>query len=75
MVLKRVMMPFFFNIVMSKTYLIGKDAAVEDSIARIQNALADNHFNIIEQTWENPAPHVWWVHIRDADAPMRASGV
>ncbi len=60
---------------MSKTYLIGKDAALEDSIARLQSALADNHFNIIEQTWENPAPHVWWVHIRDADAPMNADFV
>lgn len=55
---------------MTKTYLTGKDAALEDSITRLQTALADNGFNIIEHTWSNPAPHVWWVHLRDADAPM-----
>lgn len=55
---------------MNKTYLTGKDAALEDSITRLQTALSDNGFNIIEHTWRNPAPYVWWVHIRDADAPM-----
>lgn len=55
---------------MTKTYLTGKDAALEDSITRLQAALSSSGFNIIEHTWSNPAPHVWWVHIRDADAPM-----
>lgn len=54
---------------MNKTYITGKDAALEDSIARLQGALADRGFNIIEHTWANPAPNVWWVHIRDADCP------
>lgn len=55
---------------MSKTYITGKDAALEDSISRLQSALSSRGFNIVEHTWSNPAPHVWWVHIRDADAPM-----
>lgn len=53
-----------------KTYILGKDAALEDSISRLQTALSDNGFNIIEHTWANPAPNVWWVHIRDADCSL-----
>ncbi|MBS9778192.1 MAG: YcaO-like family protein [Gammaproteobacteria bacterium] len=55
---------------MSKTYIAGKDAALEDSIEKLQLALSSRGFNIIEHTWANPAPNVWWVHIRDDDAPM-----
>lgn len=53
-----------------KTYIQGKDAALEDSISRLQRALSDNGFNIIEHTWSNPAPNIWWVHLRDADYPL-----
>ncbi len=52
-----------------KTYITGKDAALEDSIAKMQSALASHGFNIIEKQWGNPAPNVWWVHIQDADCP------
>lgn len=53
-----------------KTYIPSKDAALEDSISRLQTALSDNGFNIIEHTWANPAPNVWWVHLRDADCSL-----
>ncbi len=52
-----------------KTYITGKDAALEDSIAKMQMALSENGFNIVEKRWGNPAPNVWWVHIHDADCP------
>ncbi len=52
-----------------KTYITGKDAALEDSIATMQNALSKRGFNIVEKTWGNPAPNVWWVHIHDVDCP------
>lgn len=55
---------------MTQTYIPGKDAALEDSIARFQTQLADLGFNIEEASWLNPVPHVWSVHIRDKDCAL-----
>jgi ribosomal protein S12 methylthiotransferase accessory factor len=55
---------------MTQTYIPGKDAALEDSIARFQQKLQDLGFNIEEASWLNPVPHVWSVHIRDRDCPL-----
>jgi len=55
---------------MTQTFIPGKDAALEDSIARFQQKLRDFGFNIEEASWLNPVPHVWSVHIRDRDCPL-----
>ncbi|CAO97192.1 30S ribosomal protein S12 methylthiotransferase accessory factor YcaO [Erwinia tasmaniensis] len=55
---------------MTQTYIPGKDAALEVSIARFQQKLQDLGFNIEEASWLNPVPHVWSVHIRDRDCPL-----
>lgn len=55
---------------MTQTFIPGKDAALEDSIARFQQKLQDFGFNIEEASWLNPVPHVWSVHIRDRDCPL-----
>ncbi|QCR36558.1 30S ribosomal protein S12 methylthiotransferase accessory factor YcaO [Nissabacter sp. SGAir0207] len=55
---------------MTQTFIPGKDAALEDSIARFQKKLTDLGFNIEEASWLNPVPHVWSVHIRDRDCPL-----
>ncbi|MBY4837634.1 30S ribosomal protein S12 methylthiotransferase accessory factor YcaO [Pantoea sp. DY-5] len=55
---------------MTQTFIPGKDAALEDSIARFQQKLKDLGFNIEEASWLNPVPHVWSVHIRDRDCPL-----
>ncbi|GAA3902631.1 30S ribosomal protein S12 methylthiotransferase accessory protein YcaO [Gibbsiella dentisursi] len=55
---------------MTQTFIPGKDAALEDSIARFQQKLIDLGFNIEEASWLNPVPHVWSVHIRDRDCPL-----
>lgn len=55
---------------MTQTFIPGKDAALEDSIARFQQKLQDLGFNIEEASWLNPVPHVWSVHIRDRDCPL-----
>ncbi|MBG6241408.1 MAG: 30S ribosomal protein S12 methylthiotransferase accessory protein YcaO [Candidatus Symbiopectobacterium sp. Dall1.0] len=55
---------------MSQTFIPGKDAALEDSIARFQQQLRDLGFNIEEASWLNPVPNVWSVHIRDKDCPL-----
>jgi ribosomal protein S12 methylthiotransferase accessory factor len=52
-------------IAMTQTFIPGKDAALEDSIARFQQKLLDLGFDIEEASWLNPVPHVWSVHIRD----------
>lgn len=53
-----------------KHYIAGKDAALEDSIANMQKQLAALGFDIQEQAWLNPVPHVWSVHIRDISCPL-----
>ena len=55
---------------MTQTFIPGKDAALEDSIARFQQKLTDLGFNIEEASWLNPVPHVWSVHIRDKDCAL-----
>ncbi|WP_413722384.1 30S ribosomal protein S12 methylthiotransferase accessory factor YcaO [Sodalis sp. RH24] len=55
---------------MSQTFIPGKDAALEDSIARFYQQLGALGFNIEEASWLNPVPHVWSVHIRDRDCPL-----
>ena len=55
---------------MTQTFIPGKDAALEDSIARFQKQLTALGFNIEEASWLNPVPNVWSVHIRDKDCPL-----
>ncbi|KAA9001107.1 30S ribosomal protein S12 methylthiotransferase accessory protein YcaO [Affinibrenneria salicis] len=55
---------------MTQTFIPGKDAALEDSIARFQQRLSELGFNIEEASWLNPVPNVWSVHIRDRDCPL-----
>jgi len=52
------------------TYILGKDAALHDSIATMQQQLQHLGFYIEEHSWLNPIPHVWSVHIRDQDCPL-----
>lgn len=55
---------------MSQTFIPGKDAALEDTIARFYQRLNELGFSIEEASWLNPVPHVWSVHIRDRDCPL-----
>ena len=53
-----------------KTYIKGKDAALEESIASMQEKLVALNFDIEEASWLNPVPHVFSVHIRDRDCGL-----
>ena len=53
-----------------QTFILGKDAALEDSIEKFQQKLTALGFNIEEASWLNPVPNVWSVHIRDKDCPQ-----
>lgn len=48
-----------------KTFIKGKDAALESSIATMRQQLVDLGFAIEEASWLNPVPSVYSVHIRD----------
>jgi ribosomal protein S12 methylthiotransferase accessory factor len=52
-----------------KTVILGKDAALEDTITRLRSLLLDWGFDVEEASWLNPVPHVWSVHIRDRYCP------
>ncbi len=54
----------------TKTHILGKDAALEDSITTLQQKLLDAGFNIVEQSCLNPIANVWSVQIRDRDCPL-----
>lgn len=53
-----------------KTMILGKDASLEDTIANMTAIIAALGIKIEIASWRNPIPHVWSVHIRDADSPM-----
>ena len=54
----------------ASTHILGKDAALEDSIQTMTQKLLKLGFTIIEQSWLNPIANVWSVHIRDKDCPL-----
>lgn len=54
----------------SKTMILGKDAALEDTIQDMTKALASLGIKIEIASWRNIVPNVWSVHIRDAASPM-----
>lgn len=53
-----------------QTFIPGKDAALEASIAAMQKKLLKLDFHIEQASWLNPVANVWSVHIRDRDCPL-----
>lgn len=53
-----------------QTFITGKDAALEETISRVQKQLADVGFDIEETRWLNPVQNCWSVHIRDKKCPI-----
>ncbi len=53
-----------------QTFIPGKDAALETSIATLQQRLTQLGFHIEERSWLNPVEGIWSVHIRDRDCPL-----
>jgi ribosomal protein S12 methylthiotransferase accessory factor len=54
----------------SKTMILGKDCSLEETIAKMTGLLSSLGIKIEIASWRNQVPHVWSVHIRDADSPM-----
>ncbi|MEQ1668711.1 MAG: YcaO-like family protein, partial [Sulfuriferula sp.] len=55
---------------MTQHFIIGKDAALETTIATMHAKLAALGFTIEERSWLNPVADAWSVHIRDKDCPL-----
>lgn len=53
-----------------KTFIPGKDAALEDSINYFQQQLEKFDLVIKEASWLNPVPNVWSVHIQNTKCPL-----
>ena len=53
-----------------KTWIKGKDAALEESIERMSRQLETLGIDIEQASWLNPVPHVYSVHIRDRDCGL-----
>ena len=53
-----------------ETYIEGKDAPLEQTIAKMTEILASLGMKIEVASWRNIVPHVWSLHIRDAASPM-----
>lgn len=54
----------------TRTMLLGKDLSLEETIANMSALIAGLGIKLEISSWRNPVPHVWSVHIRDADSPM-----
>lgn len=54
----------------TKTFIIGKDASLEDSITKMQAILKKAGFKIEETSWLNPVENIYSVHIRDKNCSV-----
>jgi len=52
------------------TFIEGKDAPLEQTIAKMTGILRELGMKIEIASWRNIVPHVWSLHIRDAASPM-----
>ena len=54
----------------AESFIAGKDASLESSIAAMTAKLAALGFQVEERTWLNPVEGIWSVHISERDCPL-----
>ncbi len=54
----------------TESFIPGKDASLESSIASMQSKLDALDFHVEERSWLNPVDGVWSVHVRDRDCAL-----
>jgi len=54
----------------TESFIVGKDASLESTIATLQAKLAALDFHVEERSWLNPVDGIWSVHVRDRDCPL-----
>lgn len=52
------------------TFIPGKDAPLESTLLKMSQLIQKLGINLEITSWRNLVPHVWSVHLRDADCPM-----
>ncbi len=53
-----------------RTFILGKDLPLEQTIKNMTAMLADLGMKIEISSWRNIVPNVWSLHVRDAASPM-----
>lgn len=53
-----------------ESFIAGKDASLEATIASMQEKLQALNFHLEERSWLNPVDNVWSVHVRERDCPL-----
>lgn len=53
-----------------ESYIPGKDASLESTIATMQQKLADRGFFLNESSLLNPVEGIWSTHVKERDCPM-----
>ena len=54
----------------ARTMIAGKDRSLEETIANMGGLIVSLGIKLEIAEWRNIVPHVWSVHIRDAESPM-----
>ena len=54
----------------SESFIVGKDASLESTIASMQAKLQALGFQVEERSWLNPIDGIWSVHVRESDCPV-----
>lgn len=54
----------------TESFIPGKDASLESTIATMQQKLVARGFHVEETSWLNPVENIWSVHLRDTDCPL-----
>lgn len=54
----------------ARTMIPGKDASLEETITAMSGLIEALGIKIEIAAWRNIVPHVWSVHVRDAESPM-----
>ncbi len=54
----------------TRTMILGKDCSLEETIVSMTALIESLGIKIEIASWRNIVPHVWSVHIRDADSPL-----
>jgi ribosomal protein S12 methylthiotransferase accessory factor len=54
----------------TESFIAGKDASLESSIATMRGKLEELGFHVEERSWLNPVDGAWSVHVRDRDCEL-----
>lgn len=60
----------FSDMLGRETFIPGKDRSLEESLKQLSQAIKNIGVRLEIASWRNPIPHVWSVHLRDADCPI-----